>query len=296
MIKRKIFKLRLKSVLVIKLILIFFVIIINSVFLNSREVKADFKLEVEEGDTFVYEITSFDAAALNSINFEFYSDPDEGEKCCYQIYKIDEKSTHYKIRYRIWDFTDDENEFFQKYDDRGEIHVFHDPLDYEPAAAYWTVKKLHNNSDILMSIALDDVRDYLEGVPWHQNTSLYHCTLKQSFLTYDVYYRYDSDLGFLREYEIAIGDNIIFRARYCGPLSNPTENKLFFDLLPLIIVTGTVIGISIIICSIVKKKVKKKEVETKEEKPKKEKFKKLKGKKKYDIRYILDKDKKIDMD
>ncbi len=257
--KLRLFKLKAKLVLLTEIILVLMIIFINSIFLNTREVKADFDLKVKKGDTFIYKITDFEAEDLNSINFEFYSDPDKAEKICYEIYQIDKKSTthntdYYKIRYRIWGFTDDENDFFQGHDDLGEIHVFEYPPDYEPRSAYYTVKKMHNNSDVLMSIAMDDVKTYLKSIPWHINTTYVgQCTIVQSFGTHYIYYRYDSDKGFLREYMIILGGNVIFRALYWGSHKNPSENELFFELLPFLIATGATTGITIIICSIIKK-------------------------------------------
>lgn len=173
---------------------------------------------------------------------------EKGERTYFKIYDIKKSEYHYTIRYKAWDWTENDNKFYQKYDERNKI-IVHKMLGYIGL----NVTSIHNNREFLMSIILDDVEDYLTHVFWASNVIQYETWFIVHEENYFVYTRYSKD-GYIIEYKIVSGDDIIFRARYDGGLESPTNNDLGFDLLPFIITTSGIIGITLIFGFIFRKK------------------------------------------
>ena len=237
-----------KSKLIIRIFLIFIVLSIVLINFNATSAKAGYDINVDKEETYVYRVTDCNGDAMNSIDPKYKLDAEEGEKCCYKIYDRDKRSQHYTVRYKMWDWTDDENTFYQDYDSKNKLYV--------PKFGYMfgmNAESIHNNSDILMSIVMCDVEDYLGSIDWNPaKVYQFDRTVIKIESSYDVYYEYSKE-GFLKEYYIVSSDEIIFRAIYIGNLENPTENNLLFDIIPLIIISSIIIGLTMISALIVKK-------------------------------------------
>ncbi len=224
--------------------------------LNIRESEASFYRRIRKGRTLTYEITDYDDDLIKNFSITTVYDLEKGDRAYYKIYDIKKTNGRYIFRYRAWDWTDDDNNFYQKYDRRSKIKTSKDP--YYQGWPARPIDRIHNNTEFIMSIILDNVDDYLSEVNWKPNVIQYGYCYIIIEGNYNVYHQY-SKYGYISEYSIIKGEDIIFRARYDGELESPTNNELFFDLLPFIITTLGIIGITLIFGSILKKKdIKKK--------------------------------------
>ena len=85
----------------------------------------DYKLDVKENDTFIWEITEFDDDKYNSIFAFDKADFEKNDQKKLQITNIDKSTDKWKITYNFWKYTD--KDFSENADDEKVYKIYKDP-------------------------------------------------------------------------------------------------------------------------------------------------------------------------
>ena len=115
-----------KKNIVLKLITLLFLFIYT--FFPVNVVGVEYTLGISERDSFIWEIEKLDDDLYEEI-FLTDADFDEGYQSKIEIEYIDEVSEKWRVRYYIWDYTEDLRDFEDRADDYKIKNVYKDPKD-----------------------------------------------------------------------------------------------------------------------------------------------------------------------
>ncbi len=100
-----------------------------SAFFIINAAGADYTLDINENDIFIWKVEKLDQDTYESIFFPEKPGFDEDDSKKIQITDIDKKTDYWRIIYYLWDYTDDTEDFSNDADDERSKKIYKDPED-----------------------------------------------------------------------------------------------------------------------------------------------------------------------
>jgi hypothetical protein len=183
-----------KNTFRIALVLILFNLIFISFAIKAYSL--EFTLDVNENDVFIWKVTDFDEDIYDSIFITEPADFDEDDLTKYKIMEIDKSSDYWKIKYYVWDYTDDVDDFEKSADEEKRYKIYRDPEDQadsilllEEIIKMWLIPTPYTNylNDFEEEFSHQVIRVYSDGESLNDKVS----ATKEIPAAYEIELTYD---------------------------------------------------------------------------------------------------------